>query len=60
MVKSEKSEKFEKSEGWDRKSVHPPIFGRENLRNPKLWHRVEVASELPMDPMNVIASDPQM
>ena len=38
----------------------PPIFGRKNLSNPKLWHTVMVTSKLLMDTTNVIASDPQV
>ena len=38
----------------------PPIFGRGNLSNPRLWHKVRVTSKLFMDPTNVIASDPQL
>ena len=46
---------------WDRNFVHPPpIFGRENLGKPSLWHTVRATSKLLMDPTSVIASDPQV
>ena len=38
----------------------PPIFGRENLSNPRLWHMVRVTSKLLMDPTDVIAADPEV
>ena len=45
---------------WERNFVHPPLFGRENLSNPRLSHTVRIISKLLMDPTNVIASDPQV
>ena len=38
----------------------PPILGRQNPSNPRLWQTVRVTSKLFMDPTNIIASDPQV
>ena len=34
---------------------NPPVFGRQNPSNPRLWQTVRVTSKLLMDPTNVIA-----
>ena len=45
---------------WDRKSVHPPHFGKGKHEQLGLMTQVRVTSKLFMDPTNVIPSDPQV
>ena len=62
FVKTQKWSDLKIFTSWDQNFVQPPppIFGREKLSNPRLWHPFRVISKLLMDPTNVIASDPQL
>ena len=60
FVKTQKWSKLKYFKSWDRKSVHPPIFGRQNLINPRLWQTVGVTSKLLMDPTNFFEPEPQV
>ena len=60
FVEIQKRSKLKIFTSWDRNLVHPPIFGRENLSNPRLWRTVRVTSKLLLDHAKAIAADPQV
>ena len=57
---SYKSHQTARNNFWYRKNrenLHTPIFGREDLRNPRFWQTVRIVSRLFIYPTKIMASD---